>query len=319
MVTIDLHSDTICALWKSSSSEGIDKNSLMVDARKMEWGGVTAECFALFTPMHSSADGCGERIASLTPYGRLTELHERFSSEIENSKLIKQAKSVGDIENGQGLKAILTIEDLGPTGGDLGKVSLLKDWGVMISGITWNWENEYGYPNSKDRDVMSKGLKGKGFEALEIFKESGIAVDVSHLSDGGFWDVLDSGCRALATHSNCRALVNHPRNLTDEMMKALADKGGVSGLNLCPEFLSEDGKGESRVDDMVRHIKHMIRVGGEDFPALGSDFDGIGGTKFEIPDASGWPKLFDALKKEGVSERQIEKIRGLNALRALRC
>lgn len=310
---IDLHCDTVYRLWKEKSPDSLDHNSFNVDAERMRRGGVCGQCFALFTPMNSDAPDDG-----LDGWQRLNMLHDRFVSELGRSSLLTQVHSRKDIREG-GCGAILTIEDLGPLDGVDSRLEEIASWGVRISSLTWNWENAYAYPNSKDPEIMSKGLKKKGFEALEFFREHDIAADVSHLSDGGFWDVLSSGCKVLATHSNARAVRNVSRNLTDEMLKALADKGGVAGLNFCSFFLSEAGEGDhplSRISDMVTHVMHLYKVAGEDVLALGTDFDGIGG-ELEIPSPDKLCLLWNALSDAGLPERVIDKMKGENALRLL--
>ena len=164
---------------------------------------------------------------------------------------------------------------------------------MKIFGITWNFENELGYPNSRDPEIMAKGLKEKGIEAVEECGRLGILVDVSHLSDGGFMDVARySKLPFIATHSNSRSVTDVPRNLTDEELRILADHGGVAGLNLCPEFLTA----------------------GEDVLAIGSDFDGIGG-KLEIPSPDYFYLLRDALEKNGIKQSVLDKMWYENAER----
>ena len=164
---------------------------------------------------------------------------------------------------------------------------------------------------------MEKGLKPFGIDTVRRMGELGMIVDVSHASDGSFWDVIRyAGGPIVASHSNCRTLCNHPRNLSDEMMKALAEKGGVSGLNLYGVFLGT--RNESRIDEMAAHILHMINVGGSDFPAIGTDFDGFRGMDvMEISKLSELEKLWYYLKKKGLSEDQLEKIWNGNVLRIL--
>ena len=142
-------------------------------------------------------------------------------------------------------------------------------------------------------------------------------VDVSHLSEGGFWDVVShSKTPPVASHSNARALRDHPRNLSDRQIRALAEKGGVAGLNFYQNFLGKSGS--CRIDEMVGHVRHMYRIGGEDFVAVGTDFDGFSGAKeMEISDIGEMPLLSEALKKSGFTWRQIEKIWYGNAKRMI--
>ena len=142
---------------------------------------------------------------------------------------------------------------------------------------------------------------------------------MSHLSDGGFYDVAKISKKPfVATHSDCRALAAHPRNLTDEMIRILAEKGGVSGINFAPAFLDDTpGNEESRVSDMVRHVKHFIEVGGEDCVGIGTDFDGIRGH-LEVGEPGQLALLFDALENAGITPRQIDKIASGNVLRVMK-
>ena len=174
-----------------------------------------------------------------------------------------------------------------------------------------------GYPNSRDGEVMKKGLKPFGVETVERMNELGMLIDVSHMSDGGFWDVLRYSKKpVVASHSNARVLCPHPRNLTDEMIRALAEHGGVAGLNFYPYFINESGKAD--IDDLVRHIEHMFYVGGEDFVAIGTDFDGFDEGKLELQNIGEMNLLYGALKKRKFNDGQIEKFWHGNVMRVMR-
>ena len=145
-------------------------------------------------------------------------------------------------------------------------------------------------------------------------EELGIIIDVSHLSDKGFYDVLKYSSKPfVASHSNARSICSVARNLTDEMIIELSKRGGVMGLNYCSAFIEEDDHVYTSIEGMVRHIRHIAKVGGIDCIGLGSDFDGIGST-LEIKDASGMQKLYYELKKY-FTEDEIEKIFFRNVLR----
>src|SRR5699024_2775635 len=160
------------------------------------------------------------------------------------------------------------------------------------------------------------GLKTFGKDAIEYMNHLGMIIDVSHLSDGGFYDVAKISKKPfIASHSNSRTLSPHQRNMTDEMIKILAEKGGVMGLNFAPQFLNEDiSIRDSKIELMVKHLNYMKNIGGEDVIALGSDFDGIGGN-LELDSSDKMYLLFDALRVDGWSERLIEKLAYKNALR----
>ena len=163
---------------------------------------------------------------------------------------------------------------------------------------------------------MGRGLTAKGREVVGRLSSQGIVIDTSHLSDGGFWDLVDMGVPMMASHSNCRAITGHQRNLTDEQIRALADRGGVMGLNFCPIFLSDRNDNKSCISDMVRHVMHMYQVGGAGVMALGTDFDGIEG-ELEIAHPDGLRRLFDALSDAGLPSSAIEAFAYGNALRVL--
>ena len=147
----------------------------------------------------------------------------------------------------------------------------------------------------------------------------GIVPDVSHLSDDGFYDVADVTKKPfVASHSNCRALAPASRNLTDEMIRILAERGGVAGLNFYPGFLNRERTDqESRIACMCDHVEHMRNVGGIECVGIGTDFDGICG-QLEIKDCTQMPLLFDALKKRGFSERELDQIAYKNVERVLK-
>lgn len=141
--------------------------------------------------------------------------------------------------------------------------------------------------------------------------ELGIAVDVSHLSDGGFWDVAKySRGPIIATHSNARAKRCVSRNLSDDMIRAIADSGGIIGINFYSDFLSDASV--SRISDILDHCRHIIRVGGEAVLGIGTDFDGMD-IELEINGAADMPKLAQALVTGGFSELQAERICYRNA------
>ena len=183
--------------------------------------------------------------------------------------------------------------------------------GVRLITLTWNFPNSLGYPN-KDWIHAEKGLTPLGKEVVTVMEQKGILVDVSHLSDGGFRDVawLLKG-PFLASHSCCRTLFRHPRNLTDEMIRTIADHGGVVGINFAASFLGTGQKGT--IEGIVRHMKHLKKCGGIETCALGSDFDGIF-CPLEIENYSGMPRLFQALEKEGFTTEECEKIAYKNVM-----
>ena len=225
------------------------------------------------------------------------------------------------------ISGMLTIEEGGCCKGSLGVLRQMYELGARMMTLTWNHENELASPNvvpGGGGDIWpckpntETGLKERGFAFLAEMERLHMIVDVSHLSDRGFWDIAEHSTRPFAaSHSNCRALAPHCRNLTDEMIRVMAEKGGLVGLNYCSGFLDDQPRPElcrSTTALMARHAAHFKQVGGIEIIGLGSDFDGIGG-KLEMGDCSKLPLLADALRKEGFTEDEVEQIFFRNAQR----
>ena len=150
----------------------------------------------------------------------------------------RQAKAAEDFSSPIG--ALLTVEEGGVLDGSMERLEQLFEKNVRLLTLTWNKDNCIGHPNHRDKEKNALGLTPFGFEVICRMEELGMIVDVSHLSDGGFYDVARTMKKPfVASHSNARALCGHPRNLTDDMLKLLAKHGGVAGLNFCPAFLDE--------------------------------------------------------------------------------
>lgn len=307
---VDLHCDTFMRMYTDKkSNEEFASNGYSVDIEKLKKGNVYAQCFAIFNEM-------GEGYDTQRMYDGIEYMMDSFRKFEDDIYLYK---GYDDLLNKPENKvcAIPTIEDLGPILGDISNINKLHSMGFKILSITWNHENSLGYPNSGNTEIMNKGLKKFGTEVVELMNDLNMIVDVSHLSDGGFYDVAKISKKPfVATHSNARHVTDHSRNLKDDMIKILSDAGGVTGINFCSAFLKKNSK-ESRVEDMVKHIKHIKNVGGIDCIAIGSDFDGIEGD-LEISDASQYYKLIGALESQGFSGGEIDKITYKNALRVLK-
>jgi len=158
------------------------------------------------------------------------------------------------------------------------------------------------------------GLSRFGLEVVEEMNRLGMLIDVSHLNEPGFWDVIEaSSSPVIASHSNAKALCDHPRNLTDEQIRAIADGGGVIGVNFCTAFLTSSGA--ATLDDVLNHIDYLVKVGGIETVGLGSDFDGITETPIGLENCSRTLILADGLNGRGYSVDAIEKIMGGNLLR----
>ena len=195
--------------------------------------------------------------------------------------------------------------------------------------LTWNFPNELGYPNRVVTEGPGRGcypdtehgLTERGVEFLEEMERLGIIIDISHLNDAGIRDVFAHTKKPfVASHSNARALASHPRNLTDDMIRGLGERGGVAGINYCAAFLHDWKDGEekrSRLSHMTAHMKHMKEVGGIGCVGLGSDFDGIV-DELELRDASGLELLEAEMRRQGFTSSEIEAVFYGNVMRVYR-
>lgn len=315
MKLIDMHCDTILGLMRDENMN-LKNNPFCVDLEKMRMADSMAQFFACFVYM-KRFDG-EDRFAqgykfALEMIARAQKEFEKYPEEI---KLVRNYEELKQNNQNGRISAILTVEEGGVIDGKMSNLEELYRQGVRLITLTWNEENCIGFPNSRDANIMNQGLKPFGIETVERMNELGMIVDVSHLSDGGFWDVLKYSKKpVVASHSNARALCPHQRNLTDDMIRALAEKGGISGLNFYPCFLNENRK--AGIDDLVRHIEHMYKIGGEDFVAIGTDFDGFDDGELELKHLGEINYLYEALKKRKFNDSQIEKFWNRNALRVM--
>ncbi len=312
---IDLHCDTLLCIAENGDLNQNREAHLTLDG--MIKGGVALQCFANFVPTgFFPPEEKEEKIRQMfdkayDKYQKMMQFHGDILFPVLSRADLDKCGLDGRIG------VLLTIEDGGVLGDKLENVQKYYDKGVRLVTLTWNHENAIGYPNSTDPEQMAKGLKPFGKEAVKEMERLGMVVDVSHVSDGVFWDVAEMATKPfLASHSNARAVCGHKRNMTDEMIKVLADKGGVMGLNLCPPFVG-DSEEVTRLEDLVKHILHIRNVGGAGVLALGSDFDGIEG-KLDIAGPQDWPKLEAALKKAGLSDDELDMMWYRNAERVLR-
>ena len=311
-----MHCDTIFLMEREKGHE-LKRNSLCVDLEKMKRAGSMAQFFACFIHMKEFAGD--ERCVKAYQHAldMIARGKREFANNADQISLVRNYDELMENHAMGKMSAFLTIEEGGIIANDMKRLERLYDEGIRLITLLWNGENCMGYPNSRDEEVMNRGLKLFGIETVERMNKLGMIVDVSHLSDGGFWDVMKYSKKpVVASHSNARALCSHPRNLTDEMIKALAEKGGVSGINFYPAFLN--GTANADIDDLIRHIEHMYYVGGEDFVAIGTDFDGFDDGECDIKNIGEMNHLYEALKKRKFNDGQIEKFWYKNALRVIK-
>lgn len=315
MHLVDLHCDTLLECYKRKC--GLRENSCHIDLHSMKESNASVQFFAAYLP--SGVDAIEEGI-TLPPYDLFYAMKDLFDCEIsKNHDLIMPALSYKDFclnKNSGKMSGILAIEDGQLLENRIDRVDKLYQAGVRLITLLWNHENCLGYPHSIDKLTHQKGLKPFGIEVVQRMNKLGMIIDVSHLSEGGFYDVAKYSTKPfVASHSCARALCNHSRNLTDDQLKCIAEKNGVVGINYNAGFLRE-GSDYSSIVDIMRHIDYVMHTIGSDFIALGSDFDGID-CGLEMDGYSQYGKLVKALS-ETYSDDIVEKICCQNALRIIK-
>lgn len=336
MKIIDMHCDTISKIFADREA-GADageaklrENKGHLDLISMKKSGYLLQNFALFVEKNECDD----------PWNQAERLYGIYREEIEKNKdIIAPVYKYDDIAQNEAagkMSALLTVEEGAVCKGDIGKLKTLYDWGVRMLTLTWNYPNELGFPNmdigeygqtvGNHNDFESffytpdrtRGLTEKGREFICCMEQIGMIPDVSHMSDAGFYDVLECTHKPfVASHSNARSVCRCVRNMSDEMIIKLGERGGVMGLNFCADFVKEVPKGQHNFGDMdaiVEQAKYITSIGGMEILGLGSDFDGMD-TNEALPGTQSMELLWNALKKAGFYESNLDKIFCGNVLR----
>lgn len=296
----DGHCDTIVKLFHRGEKLRRNKNHLDLE-RMFRYEGAV-QVFALWLdPMYYP-------IALRQTLQYLDFYQEQIAG---NADLIGHVNTYEDIlenqKNGK-LSALLSLEGGEALEGEIAVLRLFYQLGVRMVGLTWNHRNALA-DGVRDRETGG-GLTAFGKNVVKEMNRLGMIVDVSHLSDRGFYDVADiAEAPFIASHSNSRTICDVPRNLTDEQLRLLAVCGGVVGMNYYPVFLSKEKT--SAIDDLIRHISHILDVAGEDCIGLGSDFDGIGTTPTDLRCVEDLELFFYRLRQEFGKDVE-EKIREKN-------
>ncbi len=281
-----------------------------LDLPRMIRGGVTCQTFAMYT---------GRR--AFVPEAPLIALQmvDKFYTEIDaNPEIVAVTKRDEIVKAKREGKVcgLLSMEGAEPLMGEIAVLRVYYRLGVRMLSFAWNYRTPFADGLGAKRSESK--LPELGVEALEAMNKLGMIFDVSHLTDSVFWDVADvMKGPFIASHSNARAVCNHPRNCTDDMIRAIADHGGVHGMNYAPAFVKEGGEGAT-VEGLVDHIDHIVKLVGPDHVGLGSDFDGIGPPPEGIETVDKTPNITRVLVQRGYSDEDILKILGGNHMRVFK-
>lgn len=302
----DLHCDTALALLGKDLQQAgsLRKNEYHIDLERAAQLPGYAQCFACFTTPRDNRPG-GTTVTQLFEREMVSVLREVE----KNSDLISLVYSAKEIEenrkNGK-MSAILTIEGPAGFGFDPALLEDLYKVGFRITTLGWNEKNVLCGSHKTGGGLTDLG-KEYVFEAQRL----GMLIDVSHISDEAFWDIMEiTNGPVIASHSNSRAVYDVSRNLTDEMFKAICQTGGVAGLNLYPGFLGEN----ATLDTVCDHVVHWLELDGEKHIALGGDLDGVEALPEGFAGVQDYPKLAECLLARGVNEQTVYDIFWNNAM-----
>jgi membrane dipeptidase len=304
----DAHSDTLLKMWEDPALGFYQADEkLQVNFPEMARGNVQLQALAIWVP---------NRVPYHHRSQSVLEMIDLFYEKVASDK-IRPILSRADLDECvlKGRKgAILFVEGAHPLGDSL---VLLRTWyrlGIRGMTLTWNHRNAVA---DGCHEPNPGGLTLFGKQVVEEMNRLGMLIDVSHVAEPGFWDTLElSSAPVIASHSNAKQLCNHPRNLSDEQIKALIKKGGVMGLTFVDFFVTSE-KRTVWIDDLLRHLDHVCSLGGVDHVAFGSDFDGITQTFGDMTRAGDYQTLTDALLKR-YKEADVKKFMRENWLRVFR-
>ncbi len=253
---------------------------------------------------------------TLPPFLRAEQIIKRYFDEIDrNNDLIEHCTRTEQIKNviNMGKTAsLISIEGGEAIEGSIKKLNQFYNAGVRIMTLCWNYSNEICDGIDEERGA---GLTGFGKSVVLEMNRLGMLIDVSHISERGFWDVVETSKSPIAaTHSNAKAIMPHRRNLDDEQIKAIISCGGCIGINFYSDFISD---GKCSVKHLLNHIEHILALGGEDSVGLGSDFDGMDSLPCEIMGVEDMYKIFEEMQRIGYSDFLINKISSGNFLKLI--
>lgn len=261
---IDGHCDALTKLYTHPGISFQDETVLDVTLDRLKQAGVALQCFAIYMPNQVKEP----TMEHLRTYVRL--LHERVLVHPE-MHMVKTNQDLAHVVREKKIGAMLTLEGADALQGNLDHVEELYTHGVRCLQMTWNYAN---WAADGVQEPRQAALSLAGRALLERCEEVGILLDVSHLSEPGFWELCERSRRPfIASHANAHSLCPHPRNLNDDQILAIKKKGGLMGLAFVPFFIREDGPASAK--DLLAHIDHIGSLGAGGQLCLGSDFDGI--------------------------------------------
>lgn len=288
----DAHCDVLYKMWLNDNISFKDSKILHVNYENLMQTGSKVQCFAIYIP---------ESVRFNDRFNVALEMvdifYERILKLSPKLKLVLKKADILHLKEDE-IGAILTLEGCDAIGHDIVKLKTLYRLGVRSVGLTWNYANAVADGVKEERNA---GLSNFGKEVVDLNNQLKIWTDVSHLGEASFWDTIELAEFPIASHSNAYTLFHHPRNLKDDQIKAIIQKGGVIGITFVPYFLSEEYE-NANIEDVICHIDYICSLGGEWNIGLGSDFDGIDDTVNGLENFSCYKRFISELQKHYSNE-----------------
>ncbi len=327
----DGHNDILLKLLEERGSDPVNSffephESQHIDLQSAQKGGFVGGLFAMFIPPEdrkSFRETPSQEFAHDYTMKMITLLRDIAAASDGQVEICRSVKNIQNAVAGGKLAPVLHIEGAEAILPDLSNLEAFYAEGLRSIGPVWSRSNAFAhgvpfkFPSSPD---TGPGLTNDGIELVKACNQMGIAIDLSHMNEKGFWDVARHSDKPLiASHSNVHALCQASRNLTDDQLKAIKDSNGIAGLNFAVGFLRNDGRQDQNapLSTCVDHVNYMVDIMGIDHVGIGSDYDGAP-PPFEIDNVAKLPALTAALSKAGYDDEAITKICFENWMRVLK-
>ncbi|WP_232698684.1 dipeptidase [Brevibacillus daliensis] len=295
MKIVDTHCDALYKMQEKPDRTFADSIELQTNLKRLRAGEVYVQFFAIFIDSEVDSDQKFQKALN-----QIDIFHTEILAKNSSMKKITSWKDIDRLKEHE-IGAVLTLEGADAFGNDIRKLRTLYQLGVRSIGLTWNNMNLCADGVGEPRGA---GLTEWGKEVVHLNNQYLVFTDVSHLSERGFWDVMEIADYPIASHSNSKVLCKHRRNLTDAQAQALFQKGGFASVVFYPHFVKDDGN--AKIADVINHIEHFCSLGGVEHICLGSDFDGISTFVQHLEDASQYQNLINELLKH----YKEEEVRG---------
>ncbi|WP_342526277.1 dipeptidase [Chryseomicrobium sp. FSL W7-1435] len=286
MQIIDLHCDHLYKLQMQQLDLELDTS-----LERLRQGRICLQAFAIFVD---------PQIPANQAFAMAEKQIELFHSNVINQPGIRWIRTWNELHQltDSEIGVFLTLEGVDCIGNEVAKLEKLLDAGVLSVGLTWNPANLAADGCGEPR---AAGLSTFGKQIVTLLNRRGILTDTAHLSQAGFWDVMELADFPIVSHANARAICDHPRNLTDQQIRLLIEKQIPLHVVFFPPFIT--GTNHATIDDLVDHIRHIVKLGGESILAFGSDFDGIDKKVEGLEHAGMYNNLIDRLREEYTEEQ----------------